>query len=273
LAAGLPGETFPLGRAPLEPQPKTAATSAIPYHGSRKTANSRRSGLAALTMVLESLGRQFDRRALWRAIARSDARGQLAARTSLLAQSALDHGLAAIVVQARAPWLALRRCAEGRARVILNHRVHRYSPWGNYSVLVGVEGSHAVLHDPEIGPDRRVRRENLLRLWSPIAPVCEIAGYTLVAVEPRRRKPSPKCPACGVAVPGAITCPTCARPVLLRPAAPLGCVAEGCPERLWTAVYCPYCDGRIERVESVAAAGFLRPVVAEPAKPGARRGV
>jgi hypothetical protein len=170
------------------------------------------------------------------------------------------HGLAAAVVQARAPWRALWRCAEGQVRVILNHRLHPYSPWGHYSVLVGVDGAHAVLHDPELAPSRRVPREELLLLWSPIAPVCEIAGYTLVAVAARRRRRSPRCPACGMVVPGAIACPTCGRPVPLRPAAALGCVVEGCPERLWAAVSCPHCDGRIERVETVAAAGVLRPL-------------
>jgi len=269
LAAGAPdftvatGPAVEPGRRVQRPSPaarKTGAGAVIPYHGSRDTANSRRCGLAALSMVLESLGKPATRRALWRAIARDDRRGRPAARTFLLAQGALHHGLTAVVVQARDPWRTLRQCAAEGVRVILNHRVHADSPWGHYSVLVDVDEPHAVLHDPELGPHRRVGRRELLRLWTPVGPLCEIAGYTLVAVEPRRRERSSACEACGAVIPGAIPCPACRRPLPLRPTCALGCLEDACVERLWDAVYCPYCDARIEEVAGAAAAGVLQHV-------------
>jgi len=269
-AAGTPEFTVAMGPA-VEPgrrgkrssraKRRAGAGDLIPYHGSRDTANSRRCGLAALTMVLESLGKPTTRRALWQAIARNDLRGRPAARTFLLAQSALHHGLAAVVVQARDPWRTLRRCAAAQVRVIVNHRVHAKSPWGHYSVLVHVDEAYAVLHDPEVAPNRRVERGEMLRLWAPVGPVCEIAGHTLVAVEPRRRGPSPACEACGTLIPGAIPCPACRRPVPLRPADALGCIEETCGERLWESVYCPYCDARIEQVTAAAGAGVLQPLL------------
>ncbi len=246
-------------RQPAPPERK-AGGPAVPYHSSRDTANSRRCGLAALTMVLESLGAKPSRRALWQAIARNDLRGRPAARTFLLAQSALHHGLAAVVVRAREPWRTLRRCADEAVRAILNHRVGGQSPWGHYSVLVDVDGPHAVLHDPEVAPNRRVERSELLALWAPVGPVCEIAGHTLVAFDRRRRGPAPACEACGTLIPGAIPCPACRRPVPLRPAAALGCIEDACTARLWEAVYCPYCDARIEQITGAASAGILEHV-------------
>ena len=204
-------------------------------------------GAAALCMVYRSLGIGGTQQELWERIARRDRHGTRAARTHLLAHDALKHGLSALIVQASDPWRVLRQCAAARICVILNHRLKTDSPLGHYTVLLGLEDRHVILHDPQFGPQRRLDRDQLLRLWLPLPQGSEIPGNTLVAFS-RSGSESADCPACSTGMPPSIPCPGCRSAIPLRPAAVLGCVAESCPGRLWRRLFCPDCDRSLTQV-------------------------
>jgi len=208
-------------------------------------------GAAALSMVYRSLGIGGTQQEVWERIARGDRHGTRAARTHLLAHDALEQGLAALVVQAADPWQTLTRCAAAGVRAILNHRLKADSPLGHYTVLLGVEGDEAILHDPQLGPRRRLDRAELLELWRPSARRSEIPGHTLVAFS-RSGPASASCPRCGTGIPPSIPCPGCRNPIPLRPAAVLGCIEPHCPERLWQRIFCPDCDRGLTQVPGPA---------------------
>ena len=213
----------------------------IPFEAQARAKSSRMCGAAALCMVFRSLGIHASQHDLWEQIARRDRKGTRAARTYLLAANALQHDLSALVVRASDPWRTLRRCAAAGIRVILNHRLKADSPLGHFTVLLGVEGETVILHDPQFGPERRFDRADLLKLWLPLPGGSEIAGNTLAAFS--RPGPDPAtCAGCGTEVPPFIPCPGCRAPIPLRPHAVLGCLGEGCPERLWQRLFCPSCD-------------------------------
>jgi len=204
-------------------------------------------GAAALAMVYRALGVATTQEMIWEQIARRDDRGNRAARTYLLAQNALRHGLSAVVVQAEKPWATLRALAAEPIGAILNHRLRPDSPLGHYSVLVGVDDDAVILHDPEKGPNRRLPHDDLLRLWQPTLNGSEIASHVLVAIGERESDPA-VCPACLTEIPAAIPCPACGANIPLRPVAPLGCADRSCTSRLWAHVFCPYCDRRLGEV-------------------------
>src|SRR5690606_37342502 len=109
-------------------------------------------------------------------------------------------GLSATVVQSRAPWRQLQVCRENNVRVILNHRPRDHATTGHYTVLVDVDESEALLHDPQFGPHRREPRQALLSLWLPSAPISEITGNVMVALTDAPAAPA-RCKACDTEIP------------------------------------------------------------------------
>jgi len=213
----------------------------IPYEAQLRQGRRRWCGAAALVMVYRSLGIDCSQPAMWEAIARPSRAGRPAARTYLLAADALRRGLAAVVFEAADPWRALRRCAEHGLRAIVNHRVRADSPLGHYSVLVEIDDQHAVLHDPQWGPARRLARSDLLSLWLPSGEGCEIRGRVLVAVA-KPELAARLCPTCGTPPPATVVCPRCRGKIPFSPSAALGCTGASCPSREWETVFCPHCD-------------------------------
>jgi hypothetical protein len=123
----------------------------------------------------------------------------------------------------------------------LNHRLHPGQAAGHFTVLVRLEEDHAVLHDPQCGPAIGLPISELLIRWQPKASPSEIAGNVLVAIAQRPSEFLP-CRECGSVVPPAVLCPRCGEPVVLQPAAVLGCVSASCPARTWVRLFCPTCD-------------------------------
>src|SRR5439155_26107526 len=105
--------------------------------------------------------------AVWQAVARPGPGGVPRTSTWRLCADALRRGLAALTLQARDPWEVLRRGPPRAVRLLLNHRPHADSPAGHYSVLVRVDEAGVVVHDPQVGPARRLTRGGLLELWRP----------------------------------------------------------------------------------------------------------
>ena len=216
----------------------------FPFQKQLPSPTSRMCGAAALCMVYRSLGVKSHQQPLWEQIARPDRNGARAARTHLLAASALRHGLAAVCFEASEPWSVLRRCVAGQTRAILSHRVRSGSPLGHYTVLVAIDRKEVILHDPQLGPRRRLARDELLALWRPADDDSEVAGHVLVAIGPPETGIA-SCGVCGAALPAATACPKCNGQIPLRPGGVLGCASQSCPARLWKRLFCPYCDATV----------------------------
>jgi hypothetical protein len=221
-------------------------TNLIPFE---KQANPRQCGAAALSMVYRSLGLEVSQADIWPALLSPKGK-ENGARTHRLAADARHRNLAGLVVQARDPWQFLQICRTHQARAILNHRSAIHAWTGHYSVLVQQTAEQVIVHDPHFGPNRRLRREELLHLWRrSAAPQCEISGNVVVAVAHNTDEESHLCDVCHAEVPAEIACPGCARPILLKPAALIGCIDEQCEGRTWERLFCPECD-RVVRGEA-----------------------
>jgi len=192
-------------------------------------------------MVYRSFGINCSQGEVAARVAKPGPSGFVGARTFLVAQDALARGLGAIVFRATDPLRALRAGSTSSVRLILNHRPRQESPAGHFTVLVRVENDHVVVHDPQIGPNRRIRHGELLELWGPLGASSEITGKVLLAFTKERQTPAP-CPKCGSTIPDTITCPGCRKLIPLHPAAVLGCINASCAARNWEILFCPYCD-------------------------------
>src|ERR1051326_3307301 len=167
----------------------------IPYEKQADAAAGRMCGAACLSIVYRSFGKDVPQEEIWPAIAKVNRFGSLASTTHLMAKDALASGLAAVAIQARHPIQALLLCHEAGARAVLNHRLDAHSPAGHYSVMVDIDNKYVVLHDPLLGPARRISHAELLDLWQPKFANSEIVGGVLIAIaqEPAEQPPCQFC--------------------------------------------------------------------------------
>jgi hypothetical protein len=219
----------------------SAPPSAIPYEAQTDPQANRGCGAACLSMVYKSFGKDTPQAAIWPLISRANRFGSVASTTHLMTLHALSQDFSAVAIQARHPIQVLRRCLDAGIRVILNHRLKSGVSSGHYSVLVDLDDKEVVLHDPFLGPSRRLSHAELIELWQPSAPNSEIVGNTLIAIaaEPMA---IPACEFCHTPIPSKVNCPRCGKAVSLDPAATLGCIRDGCIARMWNYVCCPFCD-------------------------------
>jgi len=221
---------------------KVTEALAIPYEKQSDQQSSRTCGAACLTMVYRSFGKEVPQAEIWAAIAKWNRFGSVASTTYLMTQDALNRGFAAVAIQARHPLQALRLCRDGGIRAILNHRLRRDAPAGHYSVLVDIDDENIVLHDPSLGPMRRLAVAELLELWLPKFGGSEIAGNVLIAVAAPGAPQVAACEFCHTPMPPNVECPNCKKDVFLQPGAVLGCMSDSCIARAWNRVCCPSCD-------------------------------
>jgi Peptidase C39 family len=219
----------------------STAPIAIPYEAQSDPQTNRGCGAACLSMVYRSFGKEVPQAEIWPLIAKKNRFGSIASTTHLMALNAMSQGLSAVVVQARHPLQVLRLCREGGIRAILNQRAQPDVSTGHYTVLVDIDDTSVVMHDPAVGPSRRLSYAEMLRLWQPQSSTSEIAGNVLIgiAAEPVA---IPACEFCRTAIPARVDCPRCKKAVGLNPAALLGCIRDGCIARMWNYVACPSCD-------------------------------
>lgn len=194
---------------------------------------------AALCMAYRSLGLSCSQGELWPRVT-APVRGERRGKTHLVCRDALKRGLAAVVVRPASPWETLRECVSSSVRVILHHRLSPAEPSGHYSVLVGIDDSSLVMHDPLHGPARAFRRDEFLALWSPSCQGREVVGHVLVALSDRPG--NSRCSYCHSECPESIDCALCSSPIRLRPVAVVGCLDPACRGRRFEGVYCPACD-------------------------------
>ncbi len=230
----------------MQEQPKERAVIFEPQHNAD---GFRRCGAAALLMVYRSLGMDDA------SLAKNEKTGQNGAlsqerifeeigrdtRTYRLAEHAIHSGLTAMIARLCDPWEGLATFLEGYldGRSILNIRPTFDSHRGHFVYVCAMSpGNHTVvLHDPQFGPDRRLSRAELLELWTPRGPHCEIRGRIgvfLRASPPADRPDSAstddfqRCDHCGMTVnPGGfrkilpfceyLFCPSCDHPHPLPP--------------------------------------------------------
>jgi len=250
----------------------SAASTDIPYEKQSRELPGGTCGAACLSMAYRSFGKPVEQAGIWPAIAKPNRFGTVSSTTHLMAKDAEARGFAAIAFQARHPLHVLRLCRDSGIRAILNHRVQPDSAAGHYSVLVDIDATHVVLHDPIFGPARRLSHAELSQLWLP-TPNSAIAGNVLIAIAPIADAPASTCEYCHTPMPLSVGCPRCGRPVGFQPPIVMGCVREGCIARMWNWVCCPACDCVFglrdgETAGSPAAAGAPAPDSESTAAPG-----
>lgn len=212
------------------------ATCSI-YEPQMTIAGARTCGAAALCMVYRSLGRECSQEEVWaRLSAGGRTRGGL--RTHRLAADALSQGLAALVMQATAPWQLLQTCFAAGVEVILNQRLAIDSPWGHYTVLDRIDAETAWVHDPQFGPGRPIPKAELLQLWQGFHGRSEICGNVAIVISD---PPDPVNGGCK-----STCCPHCQQTILLHPTAALDCGRGSC--RSWSRLHCPSCDWSISAI-------------------------
>jgi hypothetical protein len=219
----------------------SAAEAAIPYEKQSDPQSNRTCGAACLSMVYRSFGKEVPQGKIWPAIAKENRFGSMASTTHLMAGDALNRGFSAIAMQAAHPLQTLRLCRESGIRAVINHRLNPNVPTGHFTVLVDIDDTSVVLHDPFVGPSRRLSHGELLELWQPRFPNSEIVGSILIGIAYNPPE-VPACEFCHAAIPLNIECPNCKKPVGLQPGGLLGCISNGCIARMWNYICCPACD-------------------------------
>jgi hypothetical protein len=217
------------------------STASIPYEKQSDSQSNRSCGAACLSMVYRSFGKEVPQEQIAPAIIKPNRFGHLASTTHLMAKDALNRGFCAVAIQARHPLQALRLCQERGIRAILNHRLRSDVATGHYTVMVNLDDSTVVLHDPFFGPSRHVSHSELLDLWRPHFANSEIVGGILIGIT-AGPLPTPACEFCRTPSLASVECPNCKQPVPLQPGALLGCVNSRCIARMWNYICCPSCD-------------------------------
>lgn len=219
----------------------SASSSTIPYEKQSEPLLHRGCGAACLAMVYRSLGKEVPQAEIWPLIAKQNRFGSIASTTHLMALHALSQDFQAIVIQARHPLQVLRLCREGGIRAILNLRLQADAYAGHYAVLVDIDDTHVVIHDPLLGPARRLSHSELLSLWHSQVPNSEILGNVVIGIAASKAA-LPPCEYCHTRTPDKVDCPRCGKGVTLHPALLMGCIRDGCIARMWNYLCCPSCD-------------------------------
>jgi predicted double-glycine peptidase len=218
-----------------------ASPIAIPYEQQSLAETHRGCGAACLSMVYKSFGKEIAPGEIWPALAKANRFGEVSSTTHLMALHAMSQGFSAVTIQARHPLQVLRLCRDAGIRAILHQRPVPDVSAGHYTVLVDIDEKNVVVHDPALGPNRRMPHAELIELWQPGSAESEILGNVAIGIcaEP---SPAHVCEFCRTPMPPRIDCPRCGKTLGLSPTAMLGCIVDGCIARMWNYVACPSCD-------------------------------
>jgi hypothetical protein len=220
----------------------------LPYERQRNTLSPRMCGAATLCMVYRSFGLVCSQEEIWPGITTPGKSGPSCGRTYMLCADALRRGFAAVTLQVRRALDLLHAALEQEVRVIVNHRPGLNSAGGHYSVVVAMDEEELAIHDPWLGPARRLDQAEWLKLWRPGRGNSEVRGNLAVFIGQFSAE-SPRCRLCERPLPPNLQCPTCRKEIPLRPGPVLGCLDSSCPERTWDLLFCPWCDAELDRLE------------------------
>ncbi|MFK7768199.1 MAG: C39 family peptidase [Mariniblastus sp.] len=201
-------------------------------------------GAATLAMAYRKCGLNASQEEIWKSVAHCY-NGYYRAHTHHLAQDAIARGLSAAIIQTHKPWETLEACWRNNISVVVNHRLNHDSNEGHYSLFAGFREDQVRLHDPLLGPNVEMTREQMQKLWLPSSPDSEIAGNVLIAISDRDSEPA-VWSHCNQIFEDAVVCSNCNHNVSLKPVHSLGCTQENCKQRLWWRIFCPSCDHPIQ---------------------------
>jgi hypothetical protein len=197
-------------------------------------------------MVLRSLEVECSRAEIWAEASQSSGRGRRGS-TRKLGHSARRRGLASLAIECR-NLQPIDNCLNADVRVIVNCRLGLSSRLGHYLVVVGWDRECAVVHDPAVGPNRRISAAAFTLLWLVRPPEAETPGGLLLAVGRDAGEGTKICDLCNSPCRGRATCPRCRTRFSLEPWGALHCATRDCPRRNWRRVFCPECDAGIEEL-------------------------
>jgi ABC-type bacteriocin/lantibiotic exporter with double-glycine peptidase domain len=212
----------------------------MPYDRQPKSQVERQCAASCVVMVLGSLGIKADRTTTWKKIRQAQGQG-FYAKTRRISDHLLQRNLNALGVRARDPFQMLKACERYGVHAIISLRVTEDSDFGHFVAFVAIDGEYVVVHDPDEGPNRRIHRDELMKLQTPLSLKSEIAPRTLILVSDSVST-FHSCTSCTERFASQIQCSRCKRKVALSFADVLKCSASQCNSRAWDIIVCPGCD-------------------------------
>lgn len=135
-------------------------------------------------MVLRRFDFEADQEQIWNAIkSATKTPGVFRVETFRLAGYAQKLGLETVLGRLADPLDFLRRIDTTKDyQLILNHRIRRDSGLGHFTVFEkwAPQENAIYVHDPQIGPSRKIAIDELLELWRPDGEACETTGNIAV---------------------------------------------------------------------------------------------
>lgn len=197
----------------------------IPYERQIQRPGERTCGAAVLSMLYRSFGVSVNQVTVWEEL-RQYSSDRTRARTCHLTRHLLEHGFSAVAARLREPETFVFGDFPS-VRMIVVHRIRRESDKGHFSLFVGVDRDRRTvfLHDPQVGPHREIDVGELLELWTPPSPGCEITRNIVVIVSAAQSGPT--------------ECRKCSRTFFDEPLRSFAATA-------FETLFCPWCDGRVE---------------------------
>ena len=199
-------------------------------------------GAASATMILRAHNKLADQTEIWEALKFPDGKGMSAYR---MTNYFLERKLLALAVIAKNPLALLDICSEKNIHVVLLCRPLPETTHGHFMVLVGTDAINVTVHDPDLGPNRKIERSVLLELCEPdiefLAP--QLRVMILVASKDDQRslcavcnneRSTVKCifSGCGFEIPLAFS-------------TVIGCITPSCSGSNVERVICPKCGGQL----------------------------
>ena len=220
----------------------------IPFEKQIEKPNNRMCGAACLSMIYKYYGIPDDQLSIWSRIKDKDGIGNLFAFTYKICADLLNHNINSLIIQAIKPLEVLKICDKNNFSAILVHRVKRNSNFGHFTVFNKIEGDRININDPMKDKPTRIYKKTILDLWKDTGGD-EVFGNILIPIT-KNHTDKYLCSECKKEIPISLKCPNCnAEQVIpLTPKETLGCVNDGCSQKTWNFIVCPFCDQRIYEV-------------------------
>jgi len=202
--------------------------------------SSRRCGAACVAMVLRSFKKMAKQGPIWAQLREAGPLGKQHIRSISVARYLTMRKLVTTVIRVKDVPKAVRTIAATELRTILVHHREAGSNEGHFTVLLSATDDDVVVHDPFVGPSRRIRFAELEQLMTPSAAGDEISPRIFITVS--EHAAHGLCHRCATPLPTMIKCRECGLENAVADPSCLGCVEAACEERLFECVICQHCD-------------------------------